>query len=543
MISRELIEKIKSRVDIVDVVSRYVSLQKVGNNYRALCPFHTETTPSFYVNPSFKSYHCFGCGASGDVINFLKEIEGISFIDALKRLAQEAGIDITPGEKNTFRELYLRFYKELHEMYMKSLNDAAISYLLNRGLSLEDIKKYEFGYSPINAEFPGKVAKKLKIKALKQLGFVGFKDPFAGRVIIPIKDEQGNVIAFGGRILGDGQPKYLNSFETQFFKKSATFFMFDRAKEYIKSSDFAIICEGYFDAIAFHRAELTNSIATLGTAFTKYHAYKLKKLTTNVVLSFDMDDAGIKAALNSIKVMLSMGFNIVVMQYEKQKDPDEILQKFGKEYLVELVKKAIPVEQFIPVVLSKKYDLSNTSAVNLYLKEVELWSNIFSKFPKRYEKFKEIVGQLAGIKNLNFKVKKRSFVQKAKTFPTLEDILIFLYFNLPFAVKKLNVDVNILDEKAKEFFNCVKSFEEENFSISNLSKDLAEYVKEALERTRNLQADDALLKSVEKKLTIRKVEMRIKEIDEFLKTASPTEKKVLLKARMDLVRNLKNMGR
>ncbi|SHH28275.1 DNA primase [Thermosipho atlanticus] len=539
MLSKKVIEEIKSKVDIVDVVSRYVSLQKVGNNYRALCPFHTETTPSFYVNPSFKTYHCFGCGASGDVIKFLQEIEGISFIEALRRLAKEAGVKIELEDSSSFHTLYLKFYTLLNEEYKKNLTDVAISYLKNRGFSESEIEKYEFGFSPIDSDLPFKIARELNINSLRKLGFLHGKDPFSGRLIIPIKDEYGRVIAFGGRVLGEGQPKYINSYETDFFKKSSTLFLLDVAKDKIKSADFAIICEGYFDAIAFHRAGLTNSVATLGTAFTKYHARKIRKLTQNVVLSFDTDSAGIKAALLSLKILLSQNFNVMVVMYEGEKDPDEILKLKGSSELVDVVKSAIPAEVFVPKALSKKYDLKNSNAINMYLGELKQWDEVFKLVPKRQENFRNTIKEILGYdfdfsKSLSYKIR------EATKLPTLEDMLVYLYLNFPERFENIEVDLELLKGEAREFFTYVKN---ENFSFERLSKDLSEYINRVLKKLENTEIDEIYIETIERKLLERSLERRIKEIDDYLKNASDEEKKVLLQTRIEIVRQLKNLGR
>ena len=539
MLSKKIIEEIKSKVDIVDVISRYVSLQKVGNNYRALCPFHTETTPSFYVNPSFKTYHCFGCGASGDVIKFIQEIEGVSFIEALRRLAKEANVKIELDETSSFHSLYLKFYNELHEEYKRNLNDFAISYLKNRGFEEDEIKKYEFGFAPIDSDIPYKIAKKLNINSLRKLGFLHGKDPFSGRLIIPIKDEYGRVIAFGGRILGEGQPKYINSYETEFFKKSSTMFLFNIAKDKIKNADFAIVCEGYFDAISFHRAGLTNAVATLGTAFTKFHARKIRKLTQNIVLSFDMDSAGVKATLLSLKILLTMDFNVMIVVFEDGKDPDEILKTKGKTGLFNIVQSAIPAEVFVPKALSKKYDLKNSNAANMYLNELKSWSEIFKSAPQRYENFKNKVKEILGY-DVDFEKPSYFFSKKATMLPTLEDMLVYLYLNFPEQFERLDVDASLLNFEAQKFFNFVK---DENFSFDKLSKEMEGYIESVLKKMENTEIDETYMETIERKLLERKLEKRIKEIDVYLEKASDEEKKVLLQTRIELVRELKKLGR
>ncbi|ANQ53947.1 DNA primase [Thermosipho sp. 1063] len=529
MYSKQIIEEIKSKIDIVELISRYVSLQKVGNNYRGLCPFHTETTPSFYVNPSFRTFHCFGCGASGDVFSFLEKIENISFSEALQKLAKEANVKIDV-KTSTFQQLYYKFYSLVHQEYKNQLkiSTIALDYLKNRGFSNEEILEYEFGFSPLNSSIPLKISQQLGIKILRKFGFTS-KDLFEGRLIIPIKDEYGKTIAFGGRLLGEGQPKYLNSFDTDLFKKSKTLFLLDRAKEKIKNADFAIVCEGYFDALAFHRADLKNSIATLGTAFTKFHAYKLKKLTQNVVLSFDTDKAGIKATLQSIKILLTMDFNVMVANKSSKKDPDEIFKSSGKDGLYNFIKESIPAEKFIPIALSKNYNLENPNAISLFISEIRNWEIIFEKFPKKLEIFKDKVKEISGSNIFT-----RRIIQKNSNLPTLDDMIIYLIINYPDI--ELDLNPKILSKRLQEILKYLK-----NFSFENMSKDLQEYVKDVLKKMENVEITEEFIKNIKKQIKRKNIEKRIEEIDQYIKNASDDEKRILLQTRIELIRKLKNI--
>lgn len=536
LILKDTIEEIKSKIDIVELISRYVSLQKVGNSYRGLCPFHTETTPSFYVNPSFKTYHCFGCGASGDVIKFVQEIEGIPFMEALKKLADEAGVKIEYSSSNSFQQLYFNFYKELHKEYIEKLFDEkiALDYLFSRGFNEEEIKEYEFGFSPINSKIPQKIAQKLDIKSLKKFGF-STHDQFEGRLIIPIKNEYSNVIAFGGRLLGEGQPKYLNSYETDFFKKSKTLFLLDIAKDKIKTADFAIICEGYFDAIAFHRADFKNAVATLGTAFTKFHAFSIKKLTQNVILAFDTDSAGVKAALQSIKILISMQFNVMVAGKTKEKDPDEIYKTQGSSGLYSFLKEAIPAEEFIPYVLSKNYDLNNSNAIPLYTREIKNWEKTFENFPEKLQTFRKTAEKISKT-SITVSVPK----PKQKTnLPTLDEMVIYLLLNNP----QVDIEINpkIFNELTQEFIKSLKNLK--NFSFEKLSKDLQKYIENILNKMEKFEINEDYINTVKKKIEEKTLEKRIEEIDKYLNSATEEEKRVLLQTRMELVRKLKKLGR
>lgn len=334
MASKELIEKIKREIDIVEVVSRYVSLQKVGSSYRGLCPFHSEKTPSFHVNPTLKLYHCFGCGASGDVIKFLQEIEHLSFQEALQKLGQMVNIEVNLDTNQSGKEKYTDFLSKVHAEYKRQLrqNQKAMKYLLDRGFKEDEVEQYEFGYCPVESRLVVQTAKKVSIPLSKVVQYgvakiVGgeYFDLFEGRIVIPIKDDLGRIIAFGARSIDDREPKYLNSPETDYFSKRSTLFLMDRAKKAIKSVNFAVITEGYFDAMAFHRAGVTNAVAVLGTNLSKEHLTKIGSLTKNVILCFDADEAGQKATLKSLKTLIDMSFDVAVALFS-EKDPDEVFR-------------------------------------------------------------------------------------------------------------------------------------------------------------------------------------------------------------------------
>lgn len=472
------------------------------------------------------------------MIKFVQEIEGISFSEALKKLATEVGITLNFSSSGV-QQLYYDFYKELHNEYVSHLhkNKIAINYLVSRGFTKHEIDTFEFGFSPINSKIPQQIAQKLNIRYLKKFGFLPNNDSFEGRLIIPIKDEYGRVIAFGGRLLGEGQPKYLNSYETDYFKKSKTLFLFDLAKEKIKSTDFAIICEGYFDAIAFHRATLNNAVATLGTAFTKFHAYKLKKLTQNVVLAFDTDSAGIKATLQSIKILITLGFNVMVASKSKEKDPDEIFKIEGQKGLFEFLKTAIPAEEFIPIAISKKYDLTNPNAISLYTNEIKQWEEVFEKNPSKLEKFKEMTSKISG--NIDNKFRKPKYTIQKTGLPSLDEMIIYLFLNKP----DIDIEINpkILNKYSQEFFNELRKGK--NFSFENLSKDVQEYIANIFKKMEKFEIDEEYISTIKKKIKEKTIERRIKEIDNYLKQANNDEKNILLKTRMELVRELKKLGR
>ena len=324
MVSKEQIERIKNSVDIVQVISQYVSLQKVGSNYRGLCPFHSEKTPSFHVNPTLKLYHCFGCGASGDVIKFIQEIEHISFQEALQKLGRQAGIEVKFSSSQSGKDEYVEYLFRVHTEYRNCLrkNSEVVQYFFDRGFNDREIEEYEFGYCPGGSKIAYEVASKLSLKFSKAIRYglmrkveSGYVDTFENRIIIPIKDDFGRIVAFGGRTVSNREPKYLNSPETPYFSKRSVLFMFDKAKKAIKGVDFVVVTEGYFDAIAFHRIGVTNAVATLGTSLSEIHLMKLKPLTKNIILCFDSDDAGKRATMSTLKIFLENDFDVAIAQF------------------------------------------------------------------------------------------------------------------------------------------------------------------------------------------------------------------------------------
>lgn len=566
MISREVIEKIKEKCDIVDVISEYVSLQKVGANYRGLCPFHMETSPSFYVNTTRKMYHCFGCGESGDVIKFIEKLENISYIEAVQKLASRIGMKVDFSQEDSSKTLYYEFYKQLHEQYKSKLESAqnVVEYLEKRGFSKREILLYEFGFSPVNSNIPQLVANKLGIdkEKLASFGF-SYSDPFSGRIIIPIRDDFGRIIAFGGRLVGDGLPKYINSQETFVFKKSSVLFMFNVAKEYIKEMDYVVVCEGYFDALAFHRAGIKNAVATLGTELSKTHVSKLKKYTSNIILAFDSDNAGIKATLKNIELLIPDGFNVVTAVFDQAKDADETFQKSGSQGLLNVLGSALSPELYVVNQFSKMYDLTNPNGVNSFLKSVSYWETIFSKNAKIVDSFHDRISVLTGIEKSKVSNMLQSSLQQSNgtteqrpikiqgtqtrkidsrrpSLPSLEDYLVYIYYNYPELFKQLEFSPDLLEGNVREFFLIAKDL---NGLEDQLSKDMMKIVKSSLDKV-DVPIDDRVIQSIKKELEIRKIDKRIVEIDALIgKSQNDDEKRILLKARIELVKQKEKIKR
>lgn len=354
--SEDVVEEIRTRNDIVDVISSYVPLKKKGSNYFGLCPFHNEKSPSFSVTREKQMYHCFGCGASGNVFTFVMEYENYTFPEALQYLAQRAGMELktrelSPEEKRQadYKSLLRQMNKDAANYFYYLLSQkqgqAARNYLEQRQLSNETIKKFGLGYSDKYSDdlYRYLKSKGYKDEDLKNSGLVtidekGATDKFWNRVMFPIMDVNNKVIGFGGRVLGDGKPKYLNSMETKLFDKSRNLYGLNYARTTRRSE--MIICEGYMDVIALHQAGFTNAVASLGTALTSNQASLLKRYTENVVLAYDSDEAGVKAALRAIPLLKDVGLSVRVLSMAPYKDPDELIKALGAEEFEKRIREA-----------------------------------------------------------------------------------------------------------------------------------------------------------------------------------------------------------
>lgn len=356
--SDDIIEEVRMKNDIVDVISQYVKLTRKGSSYFGLCPFHNEKTPSFSVTPSKQMYYCFGCGAGGNVYNFIMEYENYSFGEALSHLAGRAGVELPKieysreaKEKAEQRAALLEINKLAAQYFYYQLRresgKTAYGYLLGRGLSEETIRKFGLGYSD---KYSDDLYKYLKSKGysddlLRESGLFnvderrGMYDKFWNRVIFPIMDVNNRVIGFGGRVMGDGKPKYLNSPETKIFDKSRNLYGLNVARTTRKN--YLILCEGYMDVIAMHQAGFTNAVASLGTALTSGHASLVKRYTKEVLLLYDSDGAGVRAALRAIPILREAGVTSRVVSLKPWKDPDEFIKNEGAEAFEERLNQAM----------------------------------------------------------------------------------------------------------------------------------------------------------------------------------------------------------
>ena len=384
--AESLIEEVRMKNDIVDVVSGYVKLQKKGSSYFGLCPFHNEKSPSFSVSPSKQMYYCFGCGAGGNVLTFIMEYENYSFPEALKYLADRVGVELPQQEMNEemkrqqdLRSRILEMNKMAAKYYYYQLRSEhgiqAMNYLKGRKLSDETIHKFGLGYS---TKYGNDLYKYLKSKGisdeiLAQSGLMnvdekrGMYDKFWNRVIFPIMDVNGRVIGFGGRVMGDGKPKYLNSPETKVFDKSRNLYGLNMARTSRKK--YMLVCEGYMDVISMHQAGFTNAVASLGTALTSQHASLLKRYTDEVILTYDSDEAWVKAALRAIPLLKEAGVATKVLSMLPYKDPDEFIKALGTEEFQKRIDEAQNSFLFEIDILQRNYDMQDPQSKTAFYEE------------------------------------------------------------------------------------------------------------------------------------------------------------------------------
>ena len=405
----ELIEEVRTRNDIVEVISGYVRLQKKGSNYFGLCPFHNEKSPSFSVSPGKQMYYCFGCGAGGNVITFLMEYENQTFQEAVRTLAQRAGIALPEADDSkearqadSRRAKLLEINKEAAKYFYYQLRtergSVGMEYLRKRELSDETMNHFGLGYAN---KYSNDLIQYLKSKGysedlIRDAGLCnvdekhGMYDKFWNRVMFPIQDINHRVIGFGGRVMGDGKPKYLNSPETEIFDKSRNLYGLNFARTSRKGN--VILCEGYMDVIAMHQAGFTQAVASLGTAFTSGQASLLRRYANEILLSYDSDGAGVNAALRAIGILKEAGMTGRVINLEPYKDPDEFIKALGGEEFQKRLDHAENSFFFELRQLQKNYDLSDPEQKTAFHREIARKLCTFSEEVER-ENYIEAVAQ------------------------------------------------------------------------------------------------------------------------------------------------------
>ena len=388
-IPQELVESIRSSNDIVDVIGEYVQLKKQGRSYFGLCPFHGEKTPSFSVTEEKQIFHCFGCGKGGNVITFVKDIENISFQEAVRTLAERSGVKLP---KNLMKDAVysessdqlLEAYRWLSKLYhhlLKYTKDGkrGLHYLKERGVVEESINTFQLGYAPITEEFTAKFLEKKGFDRsfLVKSGLLSLRDDhtaidrFRGRVIFPIRNHLGKPIAFGGRSITDQEPKYLNSSESDLFHKSKILFNFDLAKKYIRKKREAILFEGYMDVITAYQSNIKNVIATLGTSLSSYQARLLKRYVDKIIICYDADQAGINATYQTAKLLLEVGCEVYIANLKENMDPDNFIRTYGgRAFEEEVIGTSNAFIKFYMNYLRKEFNLQHEGERINYIEKV-----------------------------------------------------------------------------------------------------------------------------------------------------------------------------
>ena len=446
-IPQDTIDRIRDSADIVDVVSHHVDLKKRGKNFFGLCPFHNEKTPSFSVAPDKGIYHCFGCGNGGNAVNFIMEIEKISFVETIEQLGNQLGIEVNFSGDGNSKEFFGNLY-EIHEVASKLYSDLLFSnqgqkakeYLLNRGLNEESLKLFKVGFAPANSSFLFNSIKDKNYdkEILEKSGLFGFSnsqfyDRFRSRIMFPISNIKGKVIAFGGRVFGKEDPaKYMNSPETPLYKKSEVFYGLNLTRDAILKKESAVLVEGYTDLIQLFQAGIKNVIAVSGTAFNNRHVDAIRRFTSKVYLSYDGDQAGINAAKKAGFSLLKGGLDPKIIIIPKGLDPDDWVKKEGASV-------------FISEGIEKAYSL-----LNFYLKT----SNFSKKSPSDQSKLiKEILTETLEIQD---PIIKQDIVKSLAQVAGVEENQILQMLTQQIRVKRLTPKINI--EKSKPLlFNTVQA--------------------------------------------------------------------------------------
>src|ERR1700757_2567918 len=387
-------EKVKQQADIVRVIGEYVPLKKAGQNFRGLCPFHAEKTPSFNVHPTKQIYHCFGCGQGGDVFKFVMEMEKCPFPEAMRIVAEKCGIALprpkerSPEERreNQQRTVLVEIHREAQSWFVKQLEGtlegkAARAYLEDRGLDSDTITRFGIGYAlsggdvllrHLKAKYPEKALVESGLISRDQSGRLF--DRFRRRITFPISNESAKIVAFGARALGDDQPKYLNSPETPIYSKSNVLYHLDRAKDALRRSDFAVLVEGYMDAIAVARAGISNVVASCGTSLAEPQIKLLGRFTKRVIVNYDPDTAGQAATERSIAILLEQDFEVRVLVLPGKADPDKFIREQGAEAYTKLLKESPPYVDYL-IARARQMDMSTAEgklrAVNFLLPYVQ----------------------------------------------------------------------------------------------------------------------------------------------------------------------------
>ena len=571
--SEELIDDIRNSNDIVDVISQYVILKRSGRNFFGLCPFHKEKTPSFSVSPDKQIFHCFGCGAGGNVIHFISKIENVDFKESIEMLAEKAGITLPTLEnsgdakKQYIKEKVYEINKEAanyyHETLYKDISKQAQEYVKNRKLDNKTLKAYTIGYAPINSNL---------YKLLKEKGFTdeeilasdlvnkvgnNFVDRFKNRLIFPIQDVRGRFIAFGGRVLDNSLPKYINSPENLVYSKARNLFGLNIAKK--AKLEKLIIVEGYMDVISLHQRGIENVVASCGTSLTEQQGRLLRKYAEKIIISYDSDGAGQAATLRGLEILSNLGCDVRILQMEGAKDPDEYVIKYGNGRFQNLVDNAISLVEFKVKVLKKDLDLNNVNDKIKFLNQIaKLLSTVdnrmeqevyIDKISREYNISKEAI--YAEINKLNYSKNqgkkviesnyKKNIIKKAETLPEnlvkRENLILGILLNGKNEVYEqikgiLSPDDFKKEENREILKKLYEEFEKGNSNINNVLEFFNEN-EEIISIITALMADDYEIKNDKKAIKDlisaykkEKLTSRKKEIIDLLNDENMDQQKV-----------------
>ncbi len=537
--SDEIIDEVRQTNDIVDIISQYVHLKRSGRNFFGLCPFHNEKSPSFSVSPDKQIFHCFGCGVGGNVFTFLTKIEGINFIEAVQTLAERSNIQLPTLENrgdSLKEELKAKVYKVnefaanyYHENLYKPESKIAQEYIKKRKLTNETLKSFQIGFSGKFDELYNALKKQgFEEREILESGLVNkndngkYIDRYRNRLMFPICDVRGRVIAFGGRVLDDSKPKYINSPENIVYSKGRHLFGLNVAKK----SDVKkiLIVEGYMDVISLHQRGVKNVVASLGTAMTQQQGWLLRKSSEQIILSFDSDEAGLSAKMRALDILQNMGCDIRILQMEGAKDPDEYIIKYGSARFQSLIEKALSVVEFKVKILKRNLDLNNTNDKIKFLNEIaKLISKIdntiekevyIERIAKSYNISKEAI--YAEVNKLSYATAKgQKILEKSKPVishkkveknkvseaivkkeNTILSLLLMGDLNV-FQIIKQNIKVEDFKDSLNQQI-AKKLYEEFEKGNSNINGILDNLEEEEQNRITMIMADDYEIKDVEK---------------------------------------------
>lgn len=541
---QRILEEIKERIDIIDFISEYVDLKKTGQNFRALCPFHSEKTPSFFVNPSKKIFHCFGCGKGGDIITFLMEYENIDFQEAIEILSRRAGLEFESSKnkkkneisKENFYEIYRLAANYYNELLKKS--EKAKKYLQIRGITDRTAELFQLGYASSEKEglYNYLKSKNINENFIKKSGLISNNyDFFRDRIIIPIHDVTGKIIGFGGRLIEtiNDLPKYINSPDTTIFKKGENIFGLWQAKNYIKEKNYVIMVEGYIDVILCNQYGFKNTVAPLGTALTLEQLKRIKRFTNRLLFVFDGDEAGLTAVERSLSLAFQSGFIVKIVLLGENEDPASILQKEGERSLKNYILNAVsPVELFIRIKKRKTlteriHDFLNIlSNLNDFIYRDQLLKELSDKSNISEVTLRDELNKIIPNKVLS---KGKEDFNKPLIFNE-EEILLRVVLSYPEKIKCIIENLNIEDLESSLVRNLLlkikKLYEFSGFSLDKFLNHLDETEKKFISKLIvSFEIEDnsieQYINDCIKRLTIKSVDKKIKE------TAKTGDEKIL----------------